>query len=104
MLVTTQVTTEIGCVIVATSINYSGVILSANHVSNHDAIPKSLPEMTYSSILYILYLELIILFYRDRGDTRTHIRESAHTKSLIKKMTSVRKIFDIWLCQSNIND
>lgn len=61
MKVTTQVTT-MGCLLIfVISITYIGVILSANHASNHGATPKWLPEMTYSSILYIIILEIITL-------------------------------------------
>lgn len=33
-----------------------------------------------------------------------HVRARAHVWRPVKKIASERKIFDLWLCQSNIND
>lgn len=33
-----------------------------------------------------------------------HVRARAHVLRPVKKNASERKIFDLWLCQSNIND
>lgn len=75
--VTTKVTTIHHLAKVVKSISYGCVILSANHVSNHDGKQKSHSEMTYSSILYIIILEIIIINYTNRGRyAHAHTRET----------------------------
>lgn len=76
MILTTKVTTMKYCVISDKSIIYRGVILSANHASNHERKQKSLPEKTYSSILYIIILKIIILYFYLQGRyAHAHTRE-----------------------------
>lgn len=92
MLLTTKVTTMIGVVIAEISIIYIGVILSANHASNHDGKPKVASEMTYSSILYIIILEIIILYYTERLlRVRAYARECR--KGSLQKNDIIKKNF-----------
>lgn len=76
MILTTKVTTMKCCVISDKSIRYRGVILSANHASNHERKQKSLLGKTYSSILYIIILKIIILYFYLQGRyAHAHTRE-----------------------------
>lgn len=75
-------------------------------MANHGAGKFAPRKMTLSSILYIIILEINNI-YTLQGEIRARerIREGdAGFESQPKKMKSERKIFDLWLCQSNIND
>ena len=76
-------------------------------MANHGAAKFDPRKMTLSSILYIIILDKNIIIYSQgeiRARERTRTREGARLEACQKKIASERKIFDLWLCQSNIND